>query len=52
MQQTMVPQLHHLICCVLEPGDSSERNFIPLILAHCISVTSLQAVALNYVKTA
>lgn len=48
----MVPQLHHLICCVLEPGDSSEKNFIPLILAHCISVTSLQAVALNYVKTA
>lgn len=41
-----------LICYVLEPGDSSKRNSGLLILAYCISVTSLQAVALNYVKTA
>lgn len=48
----MVPQLQQLICYMVEPGDSSKRNFGPLILAYCISVTSLQAVALNYVKTA
>lgn len=48
----MVAQLHHLFCCVLEPGDSSKRNFIPLILTNCINATSLKAAALNYVKTA
>lgn len=52
MQQSMVPQLQQFICYVLQPGHSSKRNFGPLILAYFISVTSLQAVALNYVKTA
>lgn len=52
MQQSMVPQLQQFICYVLQPGHSSQRNFGPLILAYFISVTSLQAVALNYVKTA